>query len=69
MPLNKLEQLAYNALIAQKEAVAELFKELGNKEAGNWGIINGGLVQADETIKVLEKSWNENEVDCQIVRE
>ena len=55
MALNKLEKLAYNALLAQKDAISELFKELGNKEAGNWGIINGGLSQADETIKVLEK--------------
>jgi len=56
MALSKLENLAYQALIAQKEAIGELFKELGNKEAGNWSIINGGLCQANETVKVLESN-------------
>ena len=38
------------ALEAQSVAVTELFKELGKKEVGDWGIINDGLMGATKAI-------------------
>lgn len=43
------------ALQSQQRVVDELFKELGNKEAGNWGIINDGLCQAGKAIAKAER--------------
>ena len=49
--MTEREQELYNALVEQRKAVKELFLELESKEAGDWGIINNGLMRAERTIK------------------
>jgi len=43
-----------NGLISAQKAIDELFAELGNKRAGDWGVINDNLVKVNKALKLYQ---------------
>lgn len=54
------QEMALAGLCAYKKAIDELFIELGNKRAGDWGIINDNLIKGNDALEKIKEAISNN---------